>query len=202
MKIGVNEAFGMMHADENTVSNSNRVELRHDRSANDARERDLMEHKTSKEFSSPSHSLAFCSLPLVSPTTGLHQPLTSTYVVMFRWTSLFFNSFGADPYITCDKRMVASNFRANSRSQFTSKTIPMNVTADETLKSFPMDQRSYHSASSSLLARTADRTPKTFALQGDPSRSTRAKSINIPSVIQTLSLYSLPRQVVTSHGII
>ncbi|GBM33071.1 hypothetical protein AVEN_9616-1 [Araneus ventricosus] len=45
-------------------------------------------------------------------------------------------------------------------------------TADETLKSFPMDQRYYSSASNSLLARTADRTPKTFALQGDPSRST------------------------------
>ncbi|GBM75121.1 hypothetical protein AVEN_88365-1 [Araneus ventricosus] len=35
-----------------------------------------------------------------------------------------------------------------------------------------MDQHSYRSASNSLLARTADRTPKTFALQGDPSRST------------------------------
>ncbi|GBO24400.1 hypothetical protein AVEN_117107-1 [Araneus ventricosus] len=33
-----------------------------------------------------------------------------------------------------------------------------------------MDQRYYRSASNSLLARTADRTPKTFALQGDPSR--------------------------------
>ncbi|GBM73125.1 hypothetical protein AVEN_13476-1, partial [Araneus ventricosus] len=32
-----------------------------------------------------------------------------------------------------------------------------------------MDQRYYRSASNSLLARTADRTPKTFALQGDPS---------------------------------
>ncbi|GBO29390.1 hypothetical protein AVEN_19074-1 [Araneus ventricosus] len=30
----------------------------------------------------------------------------------------------------------------------------------------------YRSASNSLLARTADRTPKTFALQGDPSRPT------------------------------
>ncbi|GBO44831.1 hypothetical protein AVEN_132409-1, partial [Araneus ventricosus] len=28
----------------------------------------------------------------------------------------------------------------------------------------------------SLLARTADRTPKTFALQGDPSRSTTSPS--------------------------
>ncbi|GBN22124.1 hypothetical protein AVEN_26079-1 [Araneus ventricosus] len=35
-----------------------------------------------------------------------------------------------------------------------------------------MDQHYYRSASNSLLARTADRTPKTFALQGDPSRST------------------------------
>ncbi|GBN71467.1 hypothetical protein AVEN_15058-1 [Araneus ventricosus] len=35
-----------------------------------------------------------------------------------------------------------------------------------------MDQRYYSSASNNLLARTADRTPKTFALQGDPSRST------------------------------
>ncbi|GBM99743.1 hypothetical protein AVEN_102668-1, partial [Araneus ventricosus] len=68
-------------------------------------------------------------------------------------------------------------------------------TADEALKAFPMDQHYYHSASNSLPARTADRTPKTFALQGDPSRST-------PSVNQALSLYSLPRQAVTSHGII
>ncbi|GBM81955.1 hypothetical protein AVEN_27561-1, partial [Araneus ventricosus] len=49
-------------------------------------------------------------------------------------------------------------------------------TADETLKSFPMDQRHYRSASNSLLARTADRTPKTFELQGDPSRSTHTPS--------------------------
>ncbi|GBM40929.1 hypothetical protein AVEN_161575-1 [Araneus ventricosus] len=35
-----------------------------------------------------------------------------------------------------------------------------------------MDQHYYRSASNSLLARTADRTPKTFALQGDPSRLT------------------------------
>ncbi|GBN67277.1 hypothetical protein AVEN_131205-1 [Araneus ventricosus] len=35
-----------------------------------------------------------------------------------------------------------------------------------------MDQHYYRSASNSLLARTADRTPKTLALQGDPSRST------------------------------
>ncbi|GBM88527.1 hypothetical protein AVEN_113589-1 [Araneus ventricosus] len=67
-------------------------------------------------------------------------------------------------------------------------------TADEALKSFPMDQHHYSSASNSLLARTADRTPKTFALQGDPSRSTH-------TVIQALSLYSIPRQAVTSHGI-
>ncbi|GBO24807.1 hypothetical protein AVEN_180117-1 [Araneus ventricosus] len=35
-----------------------------------------------------------------------------------------------------------------------------------------MGQHYYRSASNNLLARTADRTPKTFALQGDPSRST------------------------------
>ncbi|GBL82764.1 hypothetical protein AVEN_240808-1 [Araneus ventricosus] len=35
-----------------------------------------------------------------------------------------------------------------------------------------MDQHSYRSASNSLLARTADKTPKMFALQGDPSRTT------------------------------
>ncbi|GBM63344.1 hypothetical protein AVEN_51366-1 [Araneus ventricosus] len=34
-----------------------------------------------------------------------------------------------------------------------------------------MDQRYYRSASNSLLARTEDRTPKAFVLQGDPSRS-------------------------------
>ncbi|GBO27458.1 hypothetical protein AVEN_177237-1 [Araneus ventricosus] len=45
-------------------------------------------------------------------------------------------------------------------------------TAEETLKSFPMDQHSYRSASNSLLARTADRTQEKFALQGDPSRTT------------------------------
>ncbi|GBN86926.1 hypothetical protein AVEN_168691-1 [Araneus ventricosus] len=39
-----------------------------------------------------------------------------------------------------------------------------------------MDQRYYSSASNSLLARTADRTPKTFAFQGDPSRSTHTLS--------------------------
>ncbi|GBN80582.1 hypothetical protein AVEN_246751-1 [Araneus ventricosus] len=48
----------------------------------------------------------------------------------------------------------------------------LDRTADETLKSLPMDQRYYSSASNSLLARTADRTPKTLTLQGDPSRST------------------------------
>ncbi|GBO02206.1 hypothetical protein AVEN_76421-1 [Araneus ventricosus] len=39
-----------------------------------------------------------------------------------------------------------------------------------------MDQHYYHSASNSLLARTADRTPKTFAHQGDPSRPTLSPS--------------------------
>ncbi|GBM62010.1 hypothetical protein AVEN_125288-1 [Araneus ventricosus] len=39
-----------------------------------------------------------------------------------------------------------------------------------------MDQHYYRSASNSLLTRTADRTPKTFALQGDPSRPTRYPS--------------------------
>ncbi|GBN22207.1 hypothetical protein AVEN_152560-1 [Araneus ventricosus] len=40
-----------------------------------------------------------------------------------------------------------------------------------------MDQQYYYrSASNSLLARTADRTPKTFALQGDPSRPTTPPS--------------------------
>ncbi|GBM66237.1 hypothetical protein AVEN_244487-1 [Araneus ventricosus] len=62
----------------------------------------------------------------------------------------------------------------------------LDRTAEETLKSFPMDQHYYRSASNSLLARTAERTPKTFALQGDPSRPTT------PSVVQALSLYSFP----------
>ncbi|GBN17098.1 hypothetical protein AVEN_4693-1 [Araneus ventricosus] len=39
-----------------------------------------------------------------------------------------------------------------------------------------MDQRPYRSASNSLPARTADRTPKTFVLQGDPSRTTHTSS--------------------------
>ncbi|GBM89959.1 hypothetical protein AVEN_43399-1 [Araneus ventricosus] len=50
-------------------------------------------------------------------------------------------------------------------------------TADETLKSFQwINTTQYHSASNSLLAHTANRTPKTFALQGDSSRSTFAPS--------------------------
>ncbi|GBL85384.1 hypothetical protein AVEN_34580-1 [Araneus ventricosus] len=57
-------------------------------------------------------------------------------------------------------------------------------TADETLKSFPMDQLYYRSASNSLLAPTTDRTPKTFALQGDPSRSTfRPSSKRSPYIV-------------------
>ncbi|GBN71468.1 hypothetical protein AVEN_15059-1 [Araneus ventricosus] len=39
-----------------------------------------------------------------------------------------------------------------------------------------MDQRCYSSASNNLLARIVERTPKTFALQGDPSRSTHTPS--------------------------
>ncbi|GBN15408.1 hypothetical protein AVEN_187088-1 [Araneus ventricosus] len=39
-----------------------------------------------------------------------------------------------------------------------------------------MDQRYYRSASNGVLARTTDRTPKTFALQGDPSRLTHPPS--------------------------
>ncbi|GBO12838.1 hypothetical protein AVEN_82548-1 [Araneus ventricosus] len=57
-----------------------------------------------------------------------------------------------------------------------------------------MDQHSYRSASNSLLDRTADRTPKTFALQGDPSRTTH--SFDLVAVLK----YSL-RQAVTSHGV-
>ncbi|GBM86057.1 hypothetical protein AVEN_247469-1 [Araneus ventricosus] len=81
-----------------------------------------------------------------------------------------------------------------TQSQCAQLTSFLARTADEDLKSFPMDQHYYSSASNSLLARTADRTSKTFALQGDPSRSTP------PSVIQALSLYSLPRRAVMSHG--
>ncbi|GBN41184.1 hypothetical protein AVEN_79990-1 [Araneus ventricosus] len=39
-----------------------------------------------------------------------------------------------------------------------------------------MDKRCYRLASNSLLARTADRTPKTLALQGDHSRTTHTPS--------------------------
>ncbi|GBN06331.1 hypothetical protein AVEN_1247-1 [Araneus ventricosus] len=39
-----------------------------------------------------------------------------------------------------------------------------------------MDQHYYRSESNSLPARTVDRTPKTFALQGDPSRPTLTPS--------------------------
>ncbi|GBO14207.1 hypothetical protein AVEN_186427-1 [Araneus ventricosus] len=39
-----------------------------------------------------------------------------------------------------------------------------------------MDQHYYPSGSNSLLARTADRTPKMFELQGDPSRLTLTPS--------------------------
>ncbi|GBM43660.1 hypothetical protein AVEN_78031-1 [Araneus ventricosus] len=52
----------------------------------------------------------------------------------------------------------------------------LDRTAEETLKAFPVDQHSYRSASNSLLSRTADRTPKTFALQGDLSRPTSPPS--------------------------
>ncbi|GBO27009.1 hypothetical protein AVEN_116129-1 [Araneus ventricosus] len=45
-----------------------------------------------------------------------------------------------------------------------------------------MDQH-YCSASNSLLARTADRTPKTFALEGDPSRPTHPPSSKRSSYI-------------------
>ncbi|GBN39403.1 hypothetical protein AVEN_261448-1 [Araneus ventricosus] len=46
-------------------------------------------------------------------------------------------------------------------------------TADETLKSFQwINTTQYSSASNSLLARTADRTPKAVAHRGDPSPST------------------------------
>ncbi|GBN09506.1 hypothetical protein AVEN_74205-1 [Araneus ventricosus] len=68
-------------------------------------------------------------------------------------------------------------------------------TADETVKSFPMDQHYYRSASNSLLVRTADRIPKTFSLQGDPSRSTHTPS-------SKRSPYIVSRQAVTSHGMI
>ncbi|GBM52527.1 hypothetical protein AVEN_257765-1 [Araneus ventricosus] len=46
-----------------------------------------------------------------------------------------------------------------------------------------MDQHCYRSASNSLLARTADRTPKTFALQGNPSRSTQQPSSKLSPYI-------------------
>lgn len=59
---GVNEAFGMMHADENTDSNSNRVGLRHDRSANDAREPDLMERKAALSIGIPDSELLVRSI--------------------------------------------------------------------------------------------------------------------------------------------
>ncbi|GBN18078.1 hypothetical protein AVEN_217813-1 [Araneus ventricosus] len=53
-----------------------------------------------------------------------------------------------------------------------------------------MEQHSYRSASNSLTARTADRTPQTFALQGDSSRTTT------PSDLSAVLKYSL-RQAVT-----
>ncbi|GBM45328.1 hypothetical protein AVEN_54389-1 [Araneus ventricosus] len=43
-------------------------------------------------------------------------------------------------------------------------------------KVVPNGSTRYRSASNSLLARTVDRTPKTFALQGDPSRPTHTPS--------------------------
>ncbi|GBO28302.1 hypothetical protein AVEN_241363-1 [Araneus ventricosus] len=46
-----------------------------------------------------------------------------------------------------------------------------------------MDQHYYRSASNSLLSHTADRTTKTFALQGDPSRSTFPPSSKRPPYI-------------------
>ncbi|GBL93653.1 hypothetical protein AVEN_25643-1 [Araneus ventricosus] len=69
-------------------------------------------------------------------------------------------------------------------------------TTDETLKSFSMDHCYYRSASNSLLARRADRTPKMFGLQGDPSRPTQTPSSKRSPYIVS------PQQAVTSHGII
>ncbi|GBN21629.1 hypothetical protein AVEN_135096-1 [Araneus ventricosus] len=43
-------------------------------------------------------------------------------------------------------------------------------------KVVPNGSTTYRSASNNLLARTADRTPKTFALQGNPSRPTQPPS--------------------------
>ncbi|GBM66502.1 hypothetical protein AVEN_23768-1 [Araneus ventricosus] len=57
-----------------------------------------------------------------------------------------------------------------------------------------MDQHSYRSASNSLLARTADGTQETFALQGDPSRTTHTSD---PVAVLKYSL----RQAVMSHGV-
>ncbi|GBL96542.1 hypothetical protein AVEN_235036-1 [Araneus ventricosus] len=48
-------------------------------------------------------------------------------------------------------------------------------TADET-KIVPVDQHYYRSLCNSLIVRKADRTPKMFALQGDPSRPTSPPS--------------------------
>ncbi|GBO06675.1 hypothetical protein AVEN_149723-1 [Araneus ventricosus] len=69
-------------------------------------------------------------------------------------------------YIYITNNDINSTFNSAQLTSFLART------ADETLKSFPMDKHYYRSASNSLLARTANRTPKTFALQGDPSGST------------------------------
>ncbi|GBN93425.1 hypothetical protein AVEN_37348-1 [Araneus ventricosus] len=61
-----------------------------------------------------------------------------------------------------------------------------------------MDQHYNRSASNSLLARTADITPKTFALQGDPSRSTlppsskRSPYIVSPRYREDSSTFEIP----------
>ncbi|GBM88622.1 hypothetical protein AVEN_207118-1 [Araneus ventricosus] len=76
-----------------------------------------------------------------------------------------------------EKAVNCNRYKLSFAEKFAQLTGFLARTADETLKSFPMDQHYYRSASNSLLARTADRTPKTFELQG-------------------------ARQAVTSHGII
>ncbi|GBN83159.1 hypothetical protein AVEN_5844-1 [Araneus ventricosus] len=90
----------------------------------------------------------------------------------------------------CNQSFGGNNFKSSSHCTRNSKVVPV---AQHT-------NTQYRSASNNLLARTADRSPKRDSKDFRTPR--RSLSINIHSRIQAHSLYSLPRQAVTSHGII
>ncbi|GBO17606.1 hypothetical protein AVEN_76381-1 [Araneus ventricosus] len=93
----------------------------------------------------------------------------------------------------------------------TSLSVALNSTAFQLAQQTKLQSRSsrsthttqYRSSFNSLLAGAADETQSRDSHSiSDLSRSTRpSRSTFIHSVIQARSLYSFPRQAVTSHGI-